>query len=519
MTYRNTTQRPIRLAFARVFHEANSFSPLVTERGDFERFHFIAGDELARATAADGHELVGFLKNAELSGFVKAASAADVELVPLSSALAVPNGPLSMDAFNWLRRTLLKRISEAGQLDGMYLALHGSMRVVGLQESPEAVLLREVRAVLGDTPLVTSYDLHANLVPDLVSLCDGLVAYQTNPHRDLYRTGKRAGRLLRSLVRRQIRPTASWRKLPMVLGGGTTIDFLSPMRPIFWRLRMLERRPDVLAANLFMVHPYSDAADLGWAVHVLTDNDPALADRLADNLAELVWAVRKVPLPRMLSASEALQSVVKSRWSRALGTVCMVDMDDIVGTGAPGGNTRLLRDFIHAKTDLAIYVPLHDPALVEELWNETGDQPRAVTLRGTPGGDQPELNWQARVASRRNTDFGRTLLLEAGGIRVAVTQRPPCTIHPRFWRELGISPWKADAIVQKSLFHYRIFYAVVARGHLPIVSDGPSSLRRVGELPFSHPVWPRDNVADWRSFDAAQREQLPVVEQELRGHA
>ncbi len=60
--------RPLRIAYGRIFHEANAFSPLLTERVDFERFHFLQGETLAKACRITGHELKGFLRQAELSG-------------------------------------------------------------------------------------------------------------------------------------------------------------------------------------------------------------------------------------------------------------------------------------------------------------------------------------------------------------------------------------------------------------------------------------------------------------------
>jgi microcystin degradation protein MlrC len=106
-----------------------------------------------------------------------------------------------------------------------------------------------------------------------------LVAYRTNPHWDLAPTGFRAGNRLIRALRGQISPVHAWRKLPLVLGGGTTIDFLPPMRSVF-RLDEARSSDDVrvLTASLFMVHPYTTAEDLGWAVHVSTDGDRALAD-------------------------------------------------------------------------------------------------------------------------------------------------------------------------------------------------------------------------------------------------
>ena len=123
----------IRIAYGRLFHEANAHSPLRTNVEDFDRMHHLAGEELAQATTLRGVELKSFMPHAELTGFRQAMRLArDVETVPLESALAVPNGPMTRECWDELTGSLLDRIQRALPLDGIYLALHGSMQVEGI---------------------------------------------------------------------------------------------------------------------------------------------------------------------------------------------------------------------------------------------------------------------------------------------------------------------------------------------------------------------------------------------------
>lgn len=499
--------RPLRIAYGRIFHEANAFSPLVTTREDFDRMHYLAGDALAAATTLGGSELVGYLAHAELTGFVQAARlAGNVTTVPLVSALAVPGGPILREAFEGIVDDLVRRLEDAGPVDGVYLALHGSMEVLGFDEAPEAYILRRVRALLGHGAMIAvSYDLHGNLTSGIVDPADIVVAYRTNPHWDLAPTGFRAGNRLIRALRGLVFPVQAWRKLPIVLGGGKTIDFLPPMRQVFRYMRRMERDPRVLAASLFMVHPYTSAENLGWAVHVCVDGDAKLAARLVDELADRVWAERDVSLPPMRTPSAAIEEVARSFW-RHLGPVSFVDVDDIVGAGAPGGNTRIVEAILASKTALVAYVPVHDPAAVDLVWGLSVGAPVSLVLRGTPGYGQPEVPLQGHIGARRVTDFGRTVRIDAGGLHVAISERPPLPIHPKFWRELGLSPRKADLIVQKNFFHYRIFYAASSFKHLPVVTSGATSLGEV-RLRADAATLRRGLVAssDWRSQDPKLR--------------
>jgi len=56
------------------------------------------------------------------------------------------------------------------------------MQVDGLNEAPEAVLLRRVaRRLPAHARVAVSYDLHANLSAGLVEPVDVLIAYRSNP--------------------------------------------------------------------------------------------------------------------------------------------------------------------------------------------------------------------------------------------------------------------------------------------------------------------------------------------------
>src|SRR6185295_12974249 len=110
------------------------------------------------------------------------------------------------------------------------------MGVEGVRD-PETRLLRAARAAAGGAPVVCTHDLHGNLTQARVDAAEAIVAYGTNPHRDHAKVGRRAAEILLGMLRGEVKPTSAWRSLPMILGGGKTIDFLAPMRAVFRRMR------------------------------------------------------------------------------------------------------------------------------------------------------------------------------------------------------------------------------------------------------------------------------------------
>jgi microcystin degradation protein MlrC len=506
MLPRNMSRVPLRIAYGRIFHEANAYSPIATTLGDFERMHLLKGDALANAVSPFASELKSFMPHAELSGFALAAKAArNVETVPLLSALAVPSGPLERGAFDELLHNLLDRLRSAGRIDGVYLALHGSMQVAAMHEAPEGRILREVRQLVGASArIAVSYDLHANLSAALVDPADILISYRSNPHWDLAPTGYRAGKRLIQVLRGEIRPTSAYRKLPMVLGGGMTIDFFAPMKAFYRAMKAMERRPGVVSTSFFMVHPYTTAKQLGWAVHVTTNDDQALADAIADELAELAWALRKHDLPAMLTPAAAIAEVRRA-FARKFGPVTFIDVDDVVGAGAPGGNTRILEALVASGDDLTAYVPIHDPALVAAHAKTPLGQIVDIEVAGTLGYHMPAVRCNATVAARTTGDFGDVVRFDIGNTKLVATSGPPLPIHPGFWRAVGLDARRADILVQKNFFHYRIFYATTSFMHIPVVTGGATSLGRLRTQEYPVPMHPKDQVTNWRAGDRILR--------------
>lgn len=206
----------------------------------------------------------------------------------------------------------------------------------------------------------------------------------------------------------------------------------------------------------------------------------------------------------MRSVDEALDEAARSPWRR-LGPVTLVDVDDVVGAGAPGGNTHIVRSLAQHDRGLRAFVPLHDPAAVAAAWDVEAGARREFVLRGTPGYGQPQVVLDARIGHKGTTDFGRTVRLDAGSFHVVVAERAPLPIHPKLWREVGLSARDADVIVQKNFFHYRIFYAATSFEHIPVVSAGATSLTRVREREYRVPTHPGRDPGDWRRWDPVLR--------------
>ena len=280
------------------------------------------------------------------------------------------------------------------------------------------------------------------------------------------------------------------------------------MRSIFARMkRMEEEDPKLLFPSLFMVHPFSDSSRLGWSTIAMTDGDPDLAERVAEDLADACWAVKDVPTPALKGAQEGIEEARKARWARRTGAVFVTDISDVVGAGGVGDNPNLLRELRDHASDLVSYVPIRDPKAVQLMWGHTKGSRVTVKLGAmfTPHLGTP-CQVSGRVGERRDhPKTGRAIVLDAGHLKIVVTEGAPFGIYPSFFGGLGLPLRKADIIVVKSFFHFRIAHVPWVRKHIGIKTRGTTDIDLYETIQHDAPIHPRDQVSDWRATDAMRR--------------
>jgi microcystin degradation protein MlrC len=484
------------LAVAEISTEVNSFSPITTTLRDFQARGLLTGAEIVPHAREEKFEIAGFLRAVEELG------EGEFRVVPVLKARAVPGGPVEREVYQELKSTLVEGLRNAEALDGIYLSMHGSMGVEGVRD-PEGDLLRAVREVVGeDLPIGVSFDLHANVTEERASLASFIVGYKTNPHRDLLRTGYRTGEILVRTVQGRVKPVMAFNKMRLLKGGGLCMDVFPPMRRIFRAMKRMERSSRVLCVSNFTVHLFIDDPEAGWSTVVVTDDAPELGQRLADELAEMNWAVREAKHPEPVTPSRAI-AIARRKWlRRRLGPVMFSDSSDNVLSGAPGESTAILRALVEEAPDLTSYVAIRDAEAAEEACSRrVGD---TITL--TVGGKLDKiynspLEITGDLLSTTETSLGKTAVVRRGGVHLVVQELSAGSAHPRFFTELGLGIWKADIVVVKSVFHFRWYYLLYNRKTIYVDGGGTTSYN-VFDLKYQNiprPIYPLDpDLASWR---------------------
>lgn len=483
-----------KLAIIEIHQETNSFSTVPTELRNFESLALHYDEDVHRG--GDKHKL-------QVDGFRKAIKRfgnGQVEFIPILAAWSHSGGKITAEVFNHFKSHILKRVKEY-DLDGIYFSVHGAMGVEN-RHDPEGDLLADVRELTGpDLPIGVSCDLHANVTEKLVHHATYITAYRTNPHRDHNRVGFKNGELLIKTVRGEIKPTMAFQKLPLLKGGGLNIDFLKPMGKIFKAMKRMEKDEKVLSVANFMVHIWIDAPEVGWSCVVVTDNDPELAEKLCGELCEMNWSVKDHPHPVPLTTTEAIKKVKKARWRNWLGTSIISDLSDLVAAGAPGENTLILKELIKESDTLKAYVPLCDEETVSKLEESQLHSDVAVTIGAKLEKKfNEEIHFEGKLIFLEESRYGKTAVIVQGKLHLIITSLPCPAFKPSFFTKLGLSIWKADLIVVKNLFPFRLFFALYNRQTLYVETKGVTNID-VFQLDYQHiprPIYPLDKIEDWR---------------------
>ncbi|WP_158299200.1 M81 family metallopeptidase [Paenibacillus antri] len=500
-------KRP-RVLVGAVIQESNTFSPAKSGMDDFRRHRLLFGDELLTSTTRN-----------ELSGFVRVASAAGVELAPTLSANAISSGVFAREAFAELKALLRSRLelavgSSGPGCDAAYFALHGAMVAEGCDDV-EGELIELIRGVIGDVPFVVSLDLHANVTARMAAGVDALVGFRTYPHVDFEETGERSAELLLRMLRSGRRTKTRLRKLPMIVPAENSQSDSGPFFDLWEEARSGEALGESLITSLFPVQPWLDIAEMGCAV-VTVGEDEARAEREADRLAELFWRKRHEfqaelhPIDKMVTSALATTG--------GGGPIVVSDSADSPGAGSTGDSNVVLRELLRqgAQERLTCLLTIVDaPAVAKaiaagvgsrleldvgySMCKEDGEPLRIVgTVRSIGNGDFRLLGGYAKGTIAR---MGRCVVFDIGRISLLITERATFSGDPSMYRSVGLEPASADLVLVKSANQFRADYTSIAKSIYILDTPGrsPANLHRLSFRKLTRPCFPFDDDFDWRN--------------------
>lgn len=496
----------MRVALIHVGQETNDFNPLPTTLRDYASFGIHEGQEMVRR----------FRHLGQIGGYLDAvaASGRPVETVPIIRGWAVAGGRITREAYDFFDRRIRDGLRDAGALDAVALQLHGACAAEHLDDV-EGAQLQACRDVLGaDIPIVLGLDHHANITRKMVALSTAIVGHRTQPH-DPYDTGRIGAEVLLRILFQGARPCTAWRKLPLLSHQEQFLTAKGPMKVWFDRARAMEADPRVLQASNYPMQPWLDVAEGGWATIVVTDGDQALAERLADELADLAWSLREQFQQReALSVDDAVRKADQA----PQGLVVLSDTGDTVFGGAAGDSNLILESMLRLGTTSRTLIPLIAPESVQRLAQAGVGATVTLPLGGTVATQffQPlQVTGVVRSVHDKGVidlqqhhqgeiDMGRTAVFDVGPITLLISElRGLAGNLPDVYRAFGIEPRDYKIAVVKTASNFQYFASITAQV-IRADTRGPGQSDVFG-LPWKRiprPVYPLEPVADWRAATA-----------------
>ena len=206
----------MRIAFAEIAQETDSFSPMVADLADFEAFGLFFGGEMLEKMRGVG----------PIGGFLEVAAEQDepVELLPLVRAWGGAGGTITAKTLDFLTERLIADLKKVLPVDAVYLALHGAAASEN-EDDVEGHVLEAVRQVVGKSiPIAVCLDHHANITERMVQFADVLIGHETQPH-DPVATGRKTARAVPVCCEALIHPTMAWRKISNDHAARSVPDF------------------------------------------------------------------------------------------------------------------------------------------------------------------------------------------------------------------------------------------------------------------------------------------------------
>ena len=465
-----------RLAVARLWHEGNSFSPLRTGPAEFRGREWVEPAhvlEYYRGTATEMGALVDFLdRNREWEATV------------LLAAAAPPGGPVTDDLFAIFRRAIHSITGQ--QFDAIYLSLHGAMITEG-NSAPELNLIRELRAATFGTPLAVTFDLHANLAPELADLVDIAIAYKTYPHVDMHETAAKALELLASTVAGRLRPRLALAKVPAILPSFNMRTESGPMAEAQSLARRLEREGGLLDVSPVGGFAYGDSPHAGASVLALAESDETSARSAAEEVAQFLWNNRR----RFRAQAPKPRDGILKALSLPPGLVAVLDPSDNPMSGGIGDTPEFFRALLAVAPQVpTVFAFFFDPVVVERA-RAAGE---GGTLSCALGGRLTELygppvSVEAQVMKLTDGRFTNRGPMEAGlpvklgatavlgigeWLKVIVTETCQSPNDMGYFELHGIDLEDVRLLCAKAKNHFRAAFGPLCSAIVEIDAPGPA---------------------------------------------
>ena len=487
----------MRIFTASLATETNTFSPVPTDMNAFKAaFYAGPGDHPDTPTLCSS--VVPILRRrGRAEGFI---------VIEGTSCWAEPAGLIQRKTFETLRERILDELKAALPVDAVVLGLHGAMVAQGYDD-PEGDLLERVRAIVGPKVLIAAeFDPHSHLTARRLANLDLMATFLEFPHTDFEERGDHVVDLALRTLRGEIKPVISTFDCRMITIYPTSRE---PMRSFVDRLKAMEGRDGIVSISIIHGFMAGDVPDMGTRIVVVTDNDKAKGDGLAERLGHELYGLRRQAAMPMLDTESGLDRALAVRAERPDVPVVIADVWDNPGGGVAGDATHILRRMIERGFENIAVATIWDPVAVS-FCHAAGERAE-LSLRlggksGPQGGEPLDLRVTVQAVfgagwqSFRNSQvtLGAAAVVRPLGTTldiVVITSRTQ-TYEPDIFSNQGIDFTRKAFLLVKSTNHFHAGFKPVSSEivYIAAPTSYPTDPATTPYQKASLNLWPR--VAD-----------------------
>jgi microcystin degradation protein MlrC len=282
-----------------------------------------------------------------------------------------------------------------------------------------------------------------------------------------------------------------------------------PFKTLFDRAFALEAAGEVLTISIAGGFPYADAPATGMSILVVTDNDPARAETIAQELARLAWSLRNDMLIHNTPPAEAVAEAI----AHPEGPVVLVDVGDNIGGGTPGDGTVLLTELLRQGARDAVMV-IADAEAVQAAFAAGVNGIVRTTVGGKADrrhGDPVPIEGRVKLLSDGHwvhdgpenagvaAEPGLTAVVEVDGVNLVLNSVKIAPGDLQQLKSVGIDPVRQKILVVKAAVRWRGGYGPITKHAIHVGTPGLGSVD-LNEFEFHHlkrPAFPLDAVTAW----------------------
>ncbi|WP_274629499.1 M81 family metallopeptidase [Arvimicrobium flavum] len=484
----------MRIFTASLATETNTFSPVPTDRASFEMAFYAAPGQHPDTPTLCSSPIVALRARAQHDGLT---------VIEGTATWAEPGGLVQRQTYEALRDEILDQLRATLPVDAVILGLHGAMVAQGYDDC-EGDLLSRVREIVGpDVVVAAELDPHSHLTPKRVAASNILAAFLEFPHTDFYERGEHVVDLGLRAARGEIKPVISTFDCRMIQVFPTSRE---PMRSFVDRIKALHGKDDILSVSVIHGFMAADVPEMGTRIMIVTDDQKAKGDALAEKLGMELFALREQTAMAMVTPDQGIDRALTVHAETPQKPAVIADVWDNPGGGVPGDGTTVLRRILERGVNNVGVATIWDPLAV--TFCHAAGEGAEIDLRfGGKAGPQAGEPIDARVKVLKTVaegwqSFGRSRVtlgpsavvrIEGTEVDIILNTNRTQTFEPDVFSNIGIDPLKKDLLLVKSTNHFYAGFAPIAAEIIYVTapSSYPSAPRVTDYRKLNRKIWPR----------------------------